>query len=195
MIIPNAHLLMTAIEAHHPGGLRAFQSEGGVFCLIPHPFSELMIYHPELTQETRSALIKASEGMDVTVVFVTEKQEADREFAEAIAKKFSKAGFNAVDFAITPVSCIMQFPNVRIKDKRVAELKKLVKSVPGFVRAHVIFANDKDVWTLTDQERKAFKASAPREETKPNRLILEDDILNLRIDLETMDVDSFINSL
>lgn len=196
MIVPNALAIMTVIQTYHPGGLEAFRDEGGSATLIPAPFKQLLILHPNLSQEIRSKVIKASEGMDVTVLFLTEGHNLTIEFIQEVSDKLYETGFELVDVTPSEATLDLRFPNVRLKDKRISTLKRRLKSIPGFVRAHITLSNGKDVWTLTDKEQKILKKKEKvQEELKPNRFILEDDVLNLRIALETMDVDTFINSL
>jgi hypothetical protein len=187
--------VQTLIQARFPGGLAQFTEDGGLIGVAPGAREELLVYHPDLSAALREAIAQVADKAKLLPRFVTtlnfQGQDIDdvqvrfiREHP-AIVKDLGVEG--DVVFGLSPL-----FNDVTIINENLpactgdAIVKRMRDALPGCVRTYVRYGGGKVArhdYALEWEPRGAAKVVP--EASARTTVIGDDDLLNLRIALET----------
>ena len=187
--------VQTLIQARFPGGLKQFTEDGGLIGVAPGAREELLVYHADLPAAIREAIAQVAEKAQLLPRFVTTLNFQGQDIEDvqvrfirehpAIVKDLGVEG--DVVFGLSPL-----FNDVVIINENLpactgdAIVKRLREALPGCVRTYVRYGGGKVArhdyaleWETKDAAKVVLEPSAC------TTVIGDDDLLNLRIALET----------
>lgn len=176
-----AHLVESVLSVFFPGGIEEFYKKGHI-TVIPNPAKEIVVYHPDLSEE----LIKKLLGLGVkdkeSVNVLTEKNfegvcgDELRAVNLKINSNIEKLNPQAnVLFDDNSNLVVITLPNVTDKDEILEMIFASLRNIGGLLIAYVI--------TTTS----VFKIEPKRSKQIPNaerRALTEDDVTNIIITIE-----------
>jgi len=183
-----ASILLTVISAKFEGGISEFHKSGGrIFVYSTDPF-KCIIYYPEKEKMKECFSSKELEGVSIvsTLNFEGDVKKYENDilsFMETQRELVTQAEFNTL-------GCIFECQTTsgaKKLYKSLENLKGLLRAIIQHPKGEILYERNIDM-EINDFIKEVV--NNVREE-----VIKDDDILNLRISLETMSVDEFINSI
>jgi hypothetical protein len=179
------HLIKTVLNVFFNGGIKEFAQQGGL-CIIPDPGKEIVVYHPDITEELieRLKALENNKGKN-TINIMKEKNFKDASIPEIIQinvelnKKIERLCPEAdVLFATNSNLVVISLPDIKNDEDILELIFGCLRNTDGLSLAYVI--TEKKVYKITPEISKHI----PKIENKNERGgITEDDITNLIIDL------------
>lgn len=181
----NIMSIIEIVAAEYEGGLEKFREEGGQFVLVPALIPILMIGHPGLSESLRKRLDNLKEKkVSIKYVRTLNFEGMERAEVEDILKRlFDDGSFNIgcdINIAVNKLAVIFGVVQSHPAQESINSLKSLLKRIPGLVRGCVIHDGIVD-WVELEKPVQSISVEAPIRE----KVICDDDILNLKIALET----------
>lgn len=183
------HMVQTIIQVFFPGGISAFIKQGNI-TVIPNPGKEVVVYHPDMDENT-IAKLKAHEvpGKD-SVKIMTEPNFKDLSNDELrvlnlkINSKVSEIDNTGnVLFSDKSNLVVISLPNQEDDTPAVNILLEYIGSLDGLVMAYVISKN----------KVMRYEPDRAKQIPKQDHVITEDDVTNFIIELEnTKSVDDLL---
>jgi len=199
-MVEEALIIMSLINNRYPGGIAQWEDDGGRMLAVPSPANEIVLWLP---QSAPGELTKDIKKVSKRVAILPLIQEPSEEVVAEVSKLVQK-----VPTVITFHSGVMVilFATISVKSERAQELLKSLMAVGDIVLLYALDRNggyekkSQDFFDVAPKRKRAPKKckTAVKQEAGPETpvSIHTDDILNLRIALETtQDVNDFINSL
>lgn len=196
-------VVLTIIQGLYPGGLSAFEEEGGSIFHIPD--EEILIYHPNI--KNRVKILSALKGLEIPVSFVSSGNFDDfhmdqiKDFQEYLIMKLMDLKLSAATVLVSRASIFISIPHYKSTQVAVKRLKDFLTTFEGVVRGHikcrdriVRFGNPKS----KSSTRKPSRSRIQPDYGRPDReqTITEDDVLNLKIALESSkSFEEFLNNI
>jgi len=199
-------LVQTVVQVRYPGGLEKWEEDGGVFGLAPGTPVELVVRHPSIPIDIKNMITQICEQARILPRFVTtlnfegyDPEEFREQFLnhDNMEMVLSELGLNGAVkcFMYTLFNVFQIVGAVSTKENAEALVEKLRVVIPGCLRSYVMYGDDKVLRAEYSPDSEPFlKLQAVLELPTRTTVISEDDILNLRIALETQSVDDFINT-
>jgi hypothetical protein len=181
------NMVQTVINVFFPGGIAAFVKQGNI-TVIPNPGKEVVVYHPDMDDNT-IAKLKAHEvpGKDTVKIMTAANFEglnSDglRELNLKINAEVGKIDPTAnVLFTDHNNLVVISLPNQEDDSPAVNILLEYIGSLEGLVMAYVI------------SKGKVMRYEPDRAKQIPKQVITEDDVTNFIIELEnTKSVDDLL---
>jgi len=199
-------LMFTAlIQAKYEGGMRKFEEEGGRFGIAPGTPPELLVYHPSLALEMKNLITQAFERGGLVVRHLTtlnfqgyEKESIKQLCEENAPKIFEEMGLSGADVQISELYAGFALDKNTTIQQAQELVDKVREVIPGLLRTYVVYGEGKVLRAEYPPEDapKSKVELAPQEKPARRTAIGDDDILNLRIALETAtSVEDLIRSL
>lgn len=206
-------IITTILQVKLPGGIEAFKEAGGIIALTPERTPTLMIYHPNLPSEVKDAITEAFKKMsNITVRFVATKNYEHRENLDDVYQELGlllsdhmmdQLFIKSARTQVTPLYLAILMEGENTTDATARELAdRIHAAIPDIIRIYVVY-HDGCVCReyVEGQEpmtsaRLLSKSVLTAEHPKRDTVIRDDDILNVKIALETaMDVNDFLKSM
>ena len=200
-----AAFMMVVVQNYYPGGLRQFEADGGQYGLAPGNPCEMVVYHPNPSVEFKNVITHAAEVLKVRPRFVTTLNFQGRE-PDEIMEILQTHGTeiiqelhleNSIQVVIGRLLNILILTDPRSTIATAEELvAKLREILPACIRTYVAYGDKRTAlfeYPLTEEP--ASKVQVVLEVPARQTVIGDDDLLNLKIALETQSVDDFINSI
>lgn len=178
------HLIKTVLSVFFKGGIKDFAQLGGL-CIIPDPGKEIVVYHPDITEEltTKLKALENNNGKN-TINFMKEKNFNDASIPEIIQinvelnKKIEWLCPNAnVMFAHNSNLVVISLPDTKEDEDVLKFIFDCLRNTEGLCLAYVI--TEKKVYKITPE----ISEHIPKIESSERGCITEDDITNLIIEL------------
>lgn len=195
MIVELAHAFLTAVQAHYPGGLRAFNHDDGEVQVAPlstHKY-RICVFHPLLPSSFEEKLGPIAAGLRTiapcivnvydTPAYVGE-DPGEMMYALGAALRGLEAPEGVTVAVAVPTRAVVavSLPGTKHRDPFVKAVERCIHALPEVRRVAVVtpdgglFVEKGPLW------RRQARAEAHTSDPGP---ISHDDILNLRIALET----------
>lgn len=201
------NMLMTILQARYPGGHEKFAEDGGEIGVAPTNPPELLVYHPDLPIDVKNILAQFASQAGLVPHFVStlnfeghDPEEFREQFLndKVIEKILSDLGLDgAVKVFFSKLINVIAIVGV-VSTKSNAEVlvEKLRATIPGCLRTYILYGDDQVLKAEYSPKDEPFlKLQAVLEAHSRQTVINDDDMLNLKIALETQSVDDFINSI
>jgi len=198
-------IVMTVIQGLYPGGMSAFEEEGGSVFYIPD--EEILIYHPSLDPKAKAKILNSLKGLNITISFVSAGNFEDfhmdqiKDFQEYLIMKLMDLKLSAATVLVSRASIFIGIPHYKSTQMAVKRLKDFLTTFEGVVRGH-IKCRDRIVRFgkpgPKTRVRKHAQSKIQPEYGRPDRehTITEDDVLNLKIALESSkSFEEFLNNI
>jgi hypothetical protein len=173
------------IQKQYPGGVEAFKENNGMVVMVPDPVEEIIVLLPSNTPEELRTNLKSIKKCTV----LASKPYIDSE--SLLTKIKANIRVHPHYIAVNSGIVTMVFTMVTVEDPKVKSIIEKVKKIPGLEILYVM-GSDNKIIRIQNEVEDVYEMKAKMERTTS---ISEDDILNLKISLETKDVDAFIKSI
>jgi hypothetical protein len=188
-------VIMSYFTQKFPGGLRAFNKEGGEYFVVQFS-NEIIISHPNLTEAFKTKMLdhfKASLyhiEFDSVLNVTEENAETVNEEIGKLREFLTSLGRSDVEISPDPVCFMLTFQG-ESTSLAAKKLKTYIEKELSLHRVYIM-CNDTIVRIIKEAPKKLTL-----EEVSPERMSLnDDDILNVKIALENaLDVNDFIKNL
>lgn len=192
MIVPDHTSIPNLISALYPGGLRGFSAEGGRFARVRET---VLLYHPRLPEDIRRDLQRLSRaGMPVKLLRHRNFEGLDFHEAAAtmwrrLSPQLHERGLDDILVNAHECTILVSVPYIRNAAERAEQIGRTLQSCSGVVRYHILIGDQITAW---ERPITLVQSSAVGK-----RAVTHDDIINLRILLETRgnDIDSIIEAM
>lgn len=179
------------INMTHPGGLQQYAMEGGLISSFRTEPGEVHIYHPDLSNDTIEALDKASKEMGV-IVRVIEQLNTDEGIDQLISTVKSLDLQNKLIVDLINPTIIVSLHDMSAPEK--SKLFKALQDIEG-LNSIMVGIGPKIVYRKNTPKPKMENVTPSQ--TPSQRIIQEDDLLNLKIALNdpNMTFDKFLEQM
>lgn len=197
--------VMTILEVHYPGGLSAYEESGGSIFIVPE--SEIIFYHPNLESKIKAKVLSALKSIGYKVSFVSVGNfegfdlEQIKDFQAYLIEKLMSLGLGRCSIVVSKPTVFISLPDIRSTHISVKRLRDFLSIIDGLVRGH-IECSDKILHIgKVKSSPKIKRRESSRIQTEYNRpkrdtRINEDDVLNLKIALESSrSFEEFLNNI
>jgi hypothetical protein len=197
-----ADVAMVIIQSKYPGGMQKFVEEGGMVGVAQVDQVELVVYHKELPVELSNMLKTFADSRGCTYRALTTLNYTGHEPEEIMELLYTNlekivGDLNPNEVRLLPHPlfndiALLNDDSTRQQAEQIVERMRAV--LPNCIRTYVRYGLGKAIcseYPLIE----AAPVQAVLEAHNRQTVINDDDMLNLRIALETQSVDDFINSL
>jgi hypothetical protein len=196
--------VLTVMEVHFPGGLSKFEETGGSVFIVPD--NEIIIFHPGFDSKAKLKILSGLKSTGYKVSFVKEgnfegaELEEVKDFQGYLIAKLMSLGIEQSSVLVSKATVYLSVPTHKSTQVAIKRLKDFLSSIKGVVRGH-IECQDKIIRFGNPQNARIKRRETSRiqpEHNRPDRdtRINEDDILNLRIALESSkSFEEFLNNI
>jgi hypothetical protein len=196
-------VLLTIIQSFYKGGLQQFEADGGVTGMAPGDPPEILVYHPDLPVSVRNVLKELADKAQLCVRFLTtlnyqgvEPETVQELFQNNIDRIGDELGLEGAMIKMGPLCNTIVLGNDTTLKTAEALVEKLREILPGCIRTYVMYGNDQVLRAEYRLDEEPVRAVLVKQETHTRQTVIgDDDLLNLKIALETQSVDDFIASL
>lgn len=197
--------VMTVMEVHFPGGLSAFEETGGSVFIVPD--EEVIIYHPDMDSKAKLKILTGLKNTGHKITFVKEgnfdgfELEQIKDFQGYLIAKLMSLGIDACTVVVSKATVFLGMPSMKSTQVAVKRLRNFLSAISGVTRGHiqcsdkiVRFGNTKN--TPRIKRRETSRVQPEHNRPKRDVRINEDDILNLKIALESSkSFEEFLNNI
>jgi len=203
------YIVMLFVQNRFPGGAVAFTEQGGAICLIPFKKDSVLLYHPEMPESfvKEIDIFNAESGIDISIAEDLNFKDTSMEEVMPVLSSVAKdiiAKYDLPGILFNPVNPLVLFisiPSVILTEEIVRDIIDAFSTrVPSIVRA-VLMVGDL-FFPFSSSEAYAVPSLAQnvplellQENGRERQAITNDIITDLKIDLECMDVNDFINKM
>ena len=178
--------ITTYIDLKYPGGMNKFLEDRGGICYLPEPTDLIYFIHPNLPEDIKKGLVGMfGNGIifGTTWNFEGANQEDYSSIQDGIDAALNQADMGQVATLANPCVVAITCPSIRKDDPRIAKLIEKISTMPLMQRGCIICKNGYIPFegTVPEFPKALTTVSIPKRET----VINDDDILNLRIALES----------
>ena len=206
-------IISTILQVKFPGGIQAFHDAGGMIGITPESTPTLLFYHPDLSSEVKDDISDAlKKVMRVTVRFVSTKNYEHREDMDGVQQELGmilsdhmldQLFIKSARAQVTPLYVAILMEGENTTESTATELSNRIHAaIPDIIRIYVVYHDGcvcreyEEGQEPTTSSQVLHKAVLTMEHPKRDTVIRDDDILNVRIALETAKtVEDFLKTM
>ena len=193
------------IHNGYDGGLIKFSRDGGMFEVLPTENRDIIVIHPDLPDDLKKALTEFGHRIHSPVKFDShlnfegcDPDEIHEGFVGLVMEDLMSMGLaNQCLVSPSPVILTLAIQEDLSKDQMFKIREAVTKRIPGLVRGLIVAPNSSLLFVAKESDTEALPKQVVMLNDRPqrDRPIGQDDVVNLKIALESGDVNDFINSL